>query len=180
MVRIIRDLVHFCLLAGLASEHSPAAEHLEVKAVADFIAGEQNRLGGLLHYSQAYFDDHHEHVDYHGTLYTAMRRFESAGGQVEIQVVVQDRFSGTVTKHKRLSADAVQPTGPLVDDTVRVYDFALEDLQADKISDYAARPDNLLNGTGFRCEEDTNCGLEWIRLTATNKLIRAREIENGI
>jgi hypothetical protein len=124
----------------------------EIKAVIDFVSvGE--RLGALLHYSQTYLDDQHERVTYRGTLYTAIRQLTVDGCEVKVRVVVQDRFSGSIAKHKKLSPDRLEHTGFLVDDTVHEYDFALNDLEREGISDFLARPQDLLNGTGFQCDE---------------------------
>jgi hypothetical protein len=151
----------------------------EIKAVIDFVSVEE-RLGALLHYSQTYLDDQHERVTYRGTLYTAIRQLTVDGCEVKVRVVVQDRFSGSIAKHKKLSPDRLENTGSLVDDTVHEYDFALNDLEREGISDYLARPQDLLNGTGFQCEENSKCAMEWIRITAKGQAIRAREIDNGI
>jgi hypothetical protein len=173
-VAIILSVSVHLLCARLHSETLP-----EVKAVIDFISAEE-RLGALLHYSQSYLDDHNERVVYSGTLYTAIREFTVDGCQVKVRVDVQDRFSGSIAKHNKLSPDRVENTGSLVDDTVHEYDFALNDLAGEGISDYIARPQYLLNGTGFQCEENAKCDLDWIRLTATRPAIEAREIDNGI
>jgi hypothetical protein len=173
-VAVILSISIHLLCARLHSETLP-----EVKAIVGFTSAEE-RLGALLHYSQSYVDDQNERVIYSGTLYTAIRQFAVDGCEVKIRVAVQDRFSGSLTKHKMLSADRVVSTGSLVDDTVHEYDFALNDLEGEGISDYVARPQDLLNGTGFQCEENSKCEIEWIRLVAKGPAIGAREIDNGI
>lgn len=132
----------------------------------------------LLTYSQHYLDEKNNPVEYTGTLYLQMASSTLESCTLSIEVLVQDRFTGMEEKRTHFSK-----TKSLLEQRSFTYRYSYktnlkdEKLEADLVE---ARPAQLLQSTGFTCQENTGCKLLWLRLKAPKPAIKETKEINGL
>ena len=117
----------------------------------------------LLTYSQHYIDDNNNSVEYSGTLYAKVESATLLGCKLKLNVLVQDRFTGTESRRKHFSV-VTSPVRPDFSTYRYSYQVDLKDTPDLKIDPILGRPSQLLKGTGFACQEDPACMIQWLRL----------------
>lgn len=133
----------------------------------------------LLTYSQHYFDNNDNPVEYSGTLYTKVESATLLGCNLTINILVQDRFTGTESKRKHFSV-VKSHVAPDFSTFRYSYQFNLKDTPDLQIDPILARPSQLLKGTGFVCKEDSACRLQWMRLKTSKPGFRETRTVDGL
>jgi hypothetical protein len=161
---------------------------LLVVCISEWLVGQQNLsqplLAGspdyaLLTYTQRYFDNDNNPVEYSGTLYSKVESATLSECKLTLNILLQDRFTGTESKLKHFKVIKSRIAPDL--STFRYsYQLSLKgtpDLQIDSV---LARPTQLLKGTGFVCQEDTACRLQWLHLKASQPKFREIRTVDGL
>lgn len=132
----------------------------------------------LLTYSQHYLDSKNNPVEYAGTLYLQMTSSTLESCILSIEVVVQDRFTGMEENRTHFSK-----TRSLLGQRSSTYRYSykidLKDIKLD-VDPIEARPSQLLQNTGFICQENTGCRVLWLRLKASKPAIKETREVNGL
>lgn len=132
----------------------------------------------VLSYSQHYIDSEKETVDYTGRLYLKVDSVSLDGCDLRVNVVVQDRYSGTEETRRafRQRKTYISP-----DFSTSRYSFRLNLATSDTVeaSFVSARPSQLGDHTGFACKEDAFCRLPWVRIKTLKPSIGETIVNDG-
>ena len=132
----------------------------------------------VLSYSQHYIDSEKDTVDYTGTLYLKVDSVSLDGCDLRVNVVVQDRYSGTEETRR---AFRQRKTYVAPDFSTSRYSFRLNLATSDTVeaSFASARPSQLGDHTGFVCKEDAFCKLPWLRIKTLKPSIGETIVNDG-
>jgi hypothetical protein len=165
-------LVFSMYSTGTAYPQSPGKQDLIdiLKAEAAYTS--------VLSYSQHYIDSEKETVDYTGTLYLKVDSVSLDGCDLQVNVIVQDRYSGTEETRR---AFRQRKTYMAPDFSTSRYSFRLNLATSDKVeaSFVSARPSQLGDHTGFVCKEDAFCKLPWVRIKTLKPSIGETIVNDG-
>ncbi|HTF66164.1 MAG TPA: hypothetical protein VK638_26100 [Edaphobacter sp.] len=155
------------LLIGQSTNHENLTKLLKVETEAY----------SLLTYSQHYLDHDNQPVEYAGTLYLQIESFVLNDCELKLNVVVQDKYSGTEQQQKHINQAKLSIGQKSFTDRY-VYQLNLKDLEI-HLDSVFARPAQLRNNTGFVCQEDKYCRLQWLHIRTAAPKIRETRISNG-
>jgi hypothetical protein len=161
----------------LASENTLSSQSDHQQDLKSILVSEQQRYS-LLTYSQHYRGHDNQAVDYSGTLYLRIESFSLDDCNLKINVVVQDNYSGSEKQQRHLHQTTLQ-TGKQSFTDRYTYQLNLKDFDSIEPEPISARPTQLHNDTGFVCQEDKACRLQWLRIKVAKPKIREIRIWNG-
>jgi len=161
----------------LASENTLSSQSGNQQDLKGILVSEQQRYS-LLTYSQHYRDHDNQPVEYSGTLYLRIESFSLDDCNLKMNVVVQDNYSGSEKQQRHLHQTTLQ-TGKQSFTDRYTYQFNLKDFDSLQSEPISARPFQLHNDTGFVCQEDKACRLQWLRIRVAKPKIREIRVWNG-
>lgn len=133
----------------------------------------------VLTYIQRYIDDQNEKVVYQGTIFLQLAKVSLNGCDLELDVRVQDKFTGTITKEGLLKVKTTY-IGQTSQTFIYKYLLRLSDLHGVNATVLNSRPAQLQSETGYNCDEEPACRISWLDMKLPRALIRETRETNGL
>lgn len=172
-VRISTELICSVLL-GIALP----SQQLDAQHDLTTLLNLEKSQHSLLTYTQRYVTDENSMVEYAGTIYFQIESFTVNGCVLKFDVLVQDRFTGSEDKRKHLRVERFY-VGQRSFTYRYSYELSLKEDPFLQVESVLARPEQLRGNTGFFCEEDATCKLQWLHIKTTRPRIRETRVLNG-
>jgi hypothetical protein len=166
------------LIALIAFDNALYSQSSDQQNTIKALAAETTRHS-VLTYVQRYIDDENKVVGYSGTLYLHIESVTLHGCNLQINVVVQDKYSEVAQKQEPAGKRALlrEQQSFTYRYTYQLNLMNIESLQADSP---IGRPNQLQNYTGATCEEDKFCNLQWLRIKTAKPAIKETRTLNGL
>lgn len=164
------------LIALIAFDNALYSQASDQQNTIKALAAETTRHS-VLTYVQRYIDDENKVVGYSGTLYLHIESFTLHGCDLQINVVVQDKYSEVEQKHADKRTFPTEQQSFTYRYTYQLNLMNIESLQTDSP---IGRPNQLQNYTGATCEEDKFCNLQWLRIKTAKPAIKETRTLNGL
>jgi len=150
------------------SANESGASSPEAKLL-DLAAAEAKR-GVVVFYTQSFIDKENQRASYQGSVYGGIQDVKLNGDEVTIEMLMVDKFSGTVGK---------APTGEQQDSYLYSITFVLTGEIARSLRLVQARPAPLGNHTNTVCSDNPSCAFSWLRIEASRPVMKETTMLNG-
>ncbi len=133
------------------------------------VAEAETKKGAYVFYTQHYIDKENQKAVYRGSVYGALKAFKLEGCSLKVDVVIVDKFSGTV---------GGKLTGDQADSQQYTFSLALTSEIAHALALIEARPAQLGGATNSVCAEKPSCAFTWLAIRTTGSSIKESRMTN--